>query len=203
MMVQGPGRRATLVDLPEMTTTLVRAFAADPVWGGWAFPDRAHAALHRGLFFDLWLEMALRHDFVWVTAGCEAVASWFTPGTGEDTPDDYARLLQLAHENLGAHAAAFLAGQELIERSRPQEPRHYYLSILGTDPAHRGRGFGRALLDAGLKVVDRERFPAYLESTNRRNLPLYESRGFRRIGSYALPGGPEMDQMWRDPSGRG
>ena len=132
-------RKATLVDLPEMTTTLVRAFAADPVWGGWAFPDRGHAALHRGLFFDLWLEMALRHDFVWVTARCEAVASWFPPGTGEDTPEDHARLKRLAHENLGAHAATFLAGQELIETSRPQEPRHYYLSILGTDPAHRGR----------------------------------------------------------------
>ena len=193
------GRRATETDLPSMIGTLVRAFAGDPVWGVWAFPDRGRAEAQRGLFFTLWIEMALRHDFVWVTPGCEAVASWFPPGTGEDTPGDYARLLRLAHENLGGHAATFLAGQEMIEKSRPQEPRHYYLSIIGTDPAHRGRRFGRTLLDLGLAVVDREGFPAYLESTNPANLPLYESRGFTRIGSYALPDGPTMDQMWRDP----
>jgi ribosomal protein S18 acetylase RimI-like enzyme len=195
---EATGRKATLLDLPGMTRTLVRAFAGDPVWGGWAFPDRERAAAQRALFFALWIEMALRHDFVWVTPGCEAVASWFPPGTGEDTPEDYARLLRLAHDHLGGHAATFLAGQELIERSRPAEPRHYYLSIIGTDPAHRGLGLGRMLLDLGLAVVDRERFPAYLESTNHANLPLYESRGFQRIGSYALPDGPTMDQMWRD-----
>jgi ribosomal protein S18 acetylase RimI-like enzyme len=195
------GRLATGADLPAMVTTLVKAFTGDPVWDGWAFPDRAQAARHRGLFFELWVEMALRHDFVWTMPGHEAVASWFPPGTGEDTSEDYARLVRLARENLGAHAATFLAGQELIERSRPQEPRHYYLSIIGTHPLHRGRRLGRALLDAGLEVVDRERLPAYLESTNPANLPLYESHGFRRIGSYTLPGGPAMDQMWRDPRG--
>ena len=198
-MTQGPGRKATHADLPAMIETLVRAFADDPVWGGWAFPDRAQAARHRALFFGLWVEMALRHDFVWVTPGHEAVASWFPPGTGEDTPEDAARLARLAHENLGAHAATFLAGQQVIETSRPAEPRHYYLSIIGTDPAHRGRGLGRMLLDEGLEVIDRERFPAYLESTNRANIPLYESRGFRKFGAYTLPGGPTMDQMWRDP----
>jgi ribosomal protein S18 acetylase RimI-like enzyme len=198
-MTQGPGRLATPVDLPAMIDTLARAFSDDPVWGGWAFPDRERAEAQRALFFGLWVEMALRYDFVWVTPGCEAVASWFPPGTGEDTPEDYARLVRLAHENLGGHAATFLAGQELIEKSRPAEPRHYYLSIIGTDPAHRGRHLGRTLLDLGLAVVDREGLPAYLESTNRANLPLYGSRGFRRIGSYALPEGPVMDQMWRDP----
>ena len=39
---------------------------------------------------------------------------------------------------------------ELLGRfvsSRPKAPPHYYLSLFGTDPAHRGHGHGMALLD--------------------------------------------------------
>ena len=36
-------RKPTDQDVEAMLETLVLAFANDPVWGGWAFPDRNQA----------------------------------------------------------------------------------------------------------------------------------------------------------------
>jgi len=196
------GRFATPDDFPAMTETLTRAFADDPVWGGWAFPDRERAAQHRSVFLGGWLKMSLRYHWVRVTERCEAVASWFPPGTGENSPDDQNELVRLAKEHLGDHAPVFLAGCEVIETSRPKGPPHYYLSVLGTHDAHRGKGLGAALLRDSLALVDSERMPAYLESTNARNRPMYERLGFRKIGEFRLPAGPSLEMMWRDPLGR-
>jgi GNAT superfamily N-acetyltransferase len=190
-------RRGTSSDLEAMVETMTRAFADDPVWGGWAFPDRTRAMEQRRAFFRLWIAMSLRDGWTLVTERCESVASWFSPGTGDDTPEDEARFQSLARDLLGAHAPLFLAGCEVIEGSRPAGERFHFLSLLGTHDAHRGRGLGGALLDASLAIVDREGVPAYLDSTNAANLPFYERRGFGRIGSYRLPEGPEIVQMWR------
>jgi len=195
-------RRGTTADLEAMVETMTRAFADDPVWGGWAFPDRTRATEQRRAIFGLWIEMSLRDGWVLVTEGCEAVASWFSPGAGADSPADAARFLGLAERLLGARAPIFLEGCAVIERSRPTGEPFHFLSLLGTHDAHRGRSLGKSLLDASLVLVDREGLPAYLDSTNTANLPLYESRGFRRIGSYRMPGGPSVDQMWR-PGARG
>ena len=194
-------RRGSAADLPAMVETLSRAFVDDPVWGRWAFPDRARAMEQRRAFFGLWIEMSLRDGWVVVTGGCEAVASWFSPGAGADSPDDAARFLSLANELLGAHATLFLEGCAVIEQSRPAVEPFHFLSLLGTHDAHRGRALGGALLDASLEIVDLDRKPAYLDSTNPANIPFYERRGFRRCGSYRLPEGPEIVQMWRTPPG--
>lgn len=196
-------RAATPADFEAMVDTLARAFVDDPVWGRWAFPDRARAMDQRRAFFGLWIAMSLRDGWAYVTDGCEAVASWFSPGTGADSPEDAERFFRLAHDLLGAHAPLFLAGCAVIEQSRPTAEPFHFLSLLGTHDAHRGRALGGALLDASLEIVDRDPMPAYLDSTNPANIPFYERRGFRRIGSYRLPEGPEIVQMWRKPRGAG
>ena len=194
-------RRGSTADLEAMIETTTRAFVDDPVWGRWAFPDRERAMEQRRAFFGLWIEMSLRDGWTFVTEGCEAVASWFSPGAGADSPADAERFLRLAHDLLGAQAPLFLAGCAVIERSRPTAEPFHFLSLLGTHDAHRGRALGGALLDASLEIVDRDAAPAYLDSTNPANIPFYERRGFRRIGSYRLPEGPEIVQMWRNPCG--
>ena len=190
-------RAATDRDLDAITETLTLAFADDPVWGGWAFPDRHRASAQRRAYFRLCLECALRHCSVRVTPGCEAVASWIPPGRRELT-DDEIRLRRLAHELLGDHAGVFLRGTDLFTASHPLDRPHYYLSLLGTHVDHRGKGLGMELLQENLAAIDAEGMPAYLESTNPANLFRYERLGFVRIGAFTLPGGgPTVDTMWR------
>ena len=183
-----------------MLETLVVAFASDPVWGGWGFPERDRATEQRRAVFGLWMASALRYPAVRVTRGCEAVALWHPPGDWESTEEDERLLIATARSLLGRHADRFLEGCDLIERSHPRGEPHYYLSLLGTHDRHRGRGLGMALLEESLTLVDAAGVPAYLESTNPRNNPRYERVGFRKIGAYSLPGdGPRVEMMWRTP----
>ena len=51
-----------------------------------------------------------------------------------------------------------------------------------------------------LDGADRDGVPAYLESSNERNLTLYERNGFRVVGEHrALGRGPTIWRMWRAP----
>jgi GNAT superfamily N-acetyltransferase len=76
---------------------------------------------------------------------------------------------------------------------------HFYLSLLGTDPAHRGKGLGMALLAENLALIDAEGMPAYLESSNPVNNRRYESVGFVAVGELSTPDDAHVvTTMWRE-----
>jgi ribosomal protein S18 acetylase RimI-like enzyme len=90
--------------------------------------------------------------------------------------------------------AAFVAMRE----AHPSTP-HFYLAGLGTDPPRQGEGLGSAAMAPVLARADRDRVPAYLESTKERNVAFYERHGFRVTGTItAPPDGPPMWLMWRE-----
>jgi ribosomal protein S18 acetylase RimI-like enzyme len=71
--------------------------------------------------------------------------------------------------------------------------------MIGTDPACQGMGLGSALLRHSLAMCDRDQLPAYLESSNPRNISLYERHGFVRTGIIQYGSSPEMTAMLRRP----
>ena len=73
------------------------------------------------------------------------------------------------------------AGPAMFEQMatyHPKEP-HWYLPLIGVDPAHQSKGHGDALMRCALERCDRDKVPAYLEFTNPRNItrPLPRLRG--------------------------
>jgi GNAT superfamily N-acetyltransferase len=179
-----------------VTAVLADGFAADPVMT-WVFRAEGSPALTT--FFDGLVGRALlplgatylagNSCAVWVPPGADP---WATPGFAESfladlggaaSPADVERLL-----TLGA----------LTEQAHPPEP-HWYLGMLATRTVAQGRGEGGALLRRTLEMVDREGLPAYLESTNPRNVGLYERHGFDATGTIELPDGPTLTLMWRPP----
>jgi len=46
---------------------------------------------------------------------------------------------------------------------------------------------------------DAEGVPAYLESSDPANVPLYERHGFSVAGEVTIVDGPTIPLMWRDP----
>jgi ribosomal protein S18 acetylase RimI-like enzyme len=104
---------------------------------------------------------------------------WLPPGVQPDSERLSSIVERHAREAVASEMAAVF---EQMERYHPQEPC-WYLPLIGVDPAHQGRGHGSALLRHALERVDRERLPAYLESSNPRNIPLYERHGFVRLGT--------------------
>ena len=88
---------------------------------------------------------------------------------------------------------------ELCVEKRPKEP-HFYLDFIGVHPEKQGQGYASALLSYTLTKLDAQGLPAYLESSNLRNNPLYQRYGFQIIDEIHLPDGPTLWSMWREPT---
>jgi GNAT superfamily N-acetyltransferase len=67
------------------------------------------------------------------------------------------------------------------------------------ESAHQGQGWGAALMQHALARCDRENLPAYLESSNPRNVPFYERLGFKLLGTIQVGSSPPIFPMLRRP----
>jgi GNAT superfamily N-acetyltransferase len=138
---------------------------------------------------------------VWTTPDYEAAAVWLPPGCPELSEAEEERLEHMLDAMMGERAELLREVFGCFESSHPRDRDHFYLSLLGTHTDHRGLGIGMDLLSMNLADIDALHMPAYLESTNPRNLTRYESVGFEVYGTFDLPDdGPAVTQMWREPS---
>jgi GNAT superfamily N-acetyltransferase len=188
-------RLATEVDLDQVTATMWLAFREDPLWS-WAFPERRKLE-HWWRFL---IRSALRHRWVWISGDYAAAAVWIPPDCDELSAEEEQQVEGLLEDLLGRRAAQVLELLERFDASHPRDTPHYYLSLLGTHPDHRGHGIGMSLLAENLERIDQEGMPAYLESSNPANVPRYESLGFERVGAFSTPDGRHTaSTMWRAP----
>jgi GNAT superfamily N-acetyltransferase len=187
-------RRATSADIDTLITIIGLAFKDDPIW------SRALHSLNdaqRRPFWQLFAEGAVPHQWTWLLDNGSAAALWIPPGETEMTPEQEERMSELA-SGLGAEADNFRELGRRFDAAHPRAEPHYYLSLLGTHPDHRGKGLGMRLLAANLAMIDEEHSAAYLESSNPANNRRYTSVGFERVGEFAYPGdGPVVTTMWR------
>jgi GNAT superfamily N-acetyltransferase len=193
-------RKATLADAPRLAQTLASAFQDDPVIA-WIFPDEQRRRHVLPVFMEFRLrKLALPHDEVWMTAGGAAAAVWLPPpGRWQLPVPQRLRLLPPLVRFFGLRTASILGGLNRMEELHPRDPSHWYLFILGTEQAAQGRGLGSALLAQVLTRIDADGMPVYLESSSERNLALYGRHGFEMTSEVAIPGGPRIWPMWREP----
>lgn len=193
-------RKATRADLPAVATSLSAAFADDPVMVH-VLPEIAAGRLERlAGMMRIEAHDGLRHDSVWTNDDGTATAIWKPPGTWKIGGIELLRQTPRTVAILRSRVLVALGVLNAIERKHPIDPPHWYLAVLGTDPAAQGKGNGSAVLQPVLEHCDREGEPAYLESSKQHNVPFYERHGFRVTERLDLPkGGPSLWLMWRDP----
>jgi GNAT superfamily N-acetyltransferase len=193
-------RKATLADAPRLAQALASAFQDDPVIT-WSFPDEHRRRRVLPVFMEFRLrKLAFPHDEVWMTADRSAAAVWLPPpGRWQLSRPQQLRLLPALVRFFGLRTVSVLGGLDRMEARHPHDPPHWYLFILGTEQAAQGRGLGSALLAQVLARVDADGMPAYLESSSERNLALYARHGFEITDEVAIPGGPRIWPMWREP----
>ena len=192
---------ATTADIPYLTRVLARAFADDPVVQWFALQDERRTERVQRLF-DWYLRDIVPHGVSTTTASLDGAALWCPPDRWCMPLWRQALLLPTIVGITGSrNAPSRIAGVDLLTRKHPRTP-HYYLAIVGVDPAHRGEGLGSALLEPALDRCDATGTPAYLENTKGDNLPFYEAKGFRVIDEITMPRGPRQWLMWREPEGR-
>lgn len=183
-------------DLADM---LARAFFDDPIME-WLFPDDRRRMRAMVPFYRYEIAETLSKGLVLAPEQRGAAALWFPPGTWRSSAIGIVRGVPMAVRSFGPRLIPrAIATLDALESVHPAEP-HWYLSILGTDPAHQGAGLGGALIRAVTDRCDSELIPTYLESSKEGNVPYYERHGFRVTGEIHVPrGGPTLWQMWRDP----
>jgi GNAT superfamily N-acetyltransferase len=184
-------------DLGRLTALLTDAFESDPLWS-WAFPNRDPLAA----WWRFLIGSALRYPWVWISGDYAAASVWIPPQGVELTEEEEARAEPLLRELIGDRGAEVFELTERFDASHPDGPPHYYLSLLGIDPAHRGEGLGMGLLAENLKRTDAEGYPTYLESSNPANNVRYGRLGYRQVGEFTTPGGERtVATMWREVGG--
>jgi GNAT superfamily N-acetyltransferase len=174
-------RKLTEADVPQVSKALSRAFEDDPVMS-WVFRRDAEREQTLERAFALFMRR------IWLPQGeCYGherlfgAALWLPPGKWHLPIGQQLRLVP---------SMISVAGRNL--------PRLF--RVLGIEPEFQGRGFGSALMQPVLSRCDQEGVPAYLESSKRRNVALYERHGFKVVEELPIASdGPPIWRMWREP----
>lgn len=183
-----------IADQSKVINAVTLGFAADPVTR-WVWPDAETYLDAMPEFVALFSGPGLDHQTVYRTDCGKGVAMWMPPGVEADNDAAIALLAgTVAPERLEEVGAYF----ELMDEFHPEE-RCWYLPFIAADPAFTGRGLGAALMKHALRRCDEDGLPAYLESSNPRNISLYERHGFEAIGQIQPGDSPLMTPMLRMP----
>jgi ribosomal protein S18 acetylase RimI-like enzyme len=190
-------RRARKEDIPAMGRMLARAFQEDPIVD-WVFRDERRRPKYTRRFFEGRARVLIGQREIYLAEDCAAAAMWARPDEWRDPPLQAFKELAILTPGVGRRAVQVMRGLIQVESHHPKEP-HWYLAVLGTEPARQGEGLGSALLRRVLHDCDRDEVPAYLETGTERNVAFYTRHGFKVRDEFRLPGGPPIWLMWRDP----
>lgn len=189
-------------DIDTVADDLSAAFRTDPQFC-WFLRDDSRREAARLRFMKMILkEIALPTGEVTRPAAGGAAAIWIpSQALG---PNSLIQELRVFPTILGAtglgRIGRLAAMRKVMDELHPMDRPHAYLWFLGVRPEAQGMGVGSRMLKAGLAKVDAAGLPAYLESSNEANVPLYRRYGFEVMREFrARPDAPPAWAMWREP----
>jgi GNAT superfamily N-acetyltransferase len=195
-------RPATLADRATLAECLASAFSEDPLfaWMAGVGPNKPLEPKLR-IVFDAFAKPELERPehLVFTDEDGIGAAIWKAPNKWKMPNGDMLRALPAMLRAFGTKAPRMMGAFNAIEKVHP-EPEHYYLEALGTRQDMQSKGVGSAVIGHMLDRCDTEGMPAYLESSNPRNVPFYARHGFETTGEIVVgKGAPTVTAMWREP----
>ena len=187
-----PGPVTTASEAEQAVAVIVLAFSTDPA-ARWSYQDPHQYLTNFPTIVRAFGGKAFAHGTGYHVNGFVGAALWLPPGI---RPDEEALTAVLQRSVAANRQADVFAVFERMARYHPSEP-HWYLPLIGVDPVHQGKGHGSALLQHALLQCDRDHAPAYLESTNPANIPLYERHGFAVLATIQVGSSPPIFPMLR------
>ncbi len=181
-------RQATPGVSTSAANTLAIAFEDYP-WTRWSIPAENYPVRLESLQ-ALYCQHALDHGLLLVDESGRGAAAALPPHAPEPAETMQSQVAELHGDRLGA-----LFSTELP----PSPPGAWEFATLGVRPTARGAGLGSALIDAALTLID-ERDPGNtvaLETSDLRNVRLYERHGFSVTATPAIIDGPTVYSMRR------
>lgn len=185
-------RTAAESDKADLISVLTLAFSSDPM-ARWSQPDPQQYLVNFPLLAKAFGGSAFDQGTAYFADGYAGAALWLPPGFGPDEETMSGLVERTAPESIKADLYGVF---EEMGKYHPAEP-HWYLPLIGVDPSQQGRGVGSALMKHALVACDRDGVIAYLESSNPKNISLYERHGFEVIGEIQVGSSPVMRPMLR------
>jgi ribosomal protein S18 acetylase RimI-like enzyme len=185
--------KATSSDAERCAAAVVLAFSNDP-FVRWMFPEPEQYLTCFGAMLRLFAGTAIEYSSAYLAEDSRAAALWLPPGAQTDRGAIDALMQTGIADKRKQEVFGMLS---LMGASHPEED-HYYLQLLGADPACQGMGYGTAMLERSLIAVDEAHLPAFLVSSNARNQPLYERFGFRVTQTIQKGSSPSVWPMLRE-----
>jgi len=185
---------ARVADRDRVAAVISLGFSTDPV-ARWMYPDAFQFISGFPAFVLAFGGRAFDYDAAYCTSDLSGAALWLPPGIG---PDEEAMGPRLERTVDPAKLEVTQVVFEQMARYHPHEP-HWYLPLIGVDPVRQRSGQGAALMRRALDRVDRDGLAAYLESSNPRNIPLYQRHGFEVVATIEVADVPPLFPMVRRP----
>ena len=186
---------ASGADRDKTIQTITLGFLGDPV-ARWMWPDAKTYLDTMPAFVAAFAGKAFETRSAYIADDGKAAALWLPPDVepdGDALEALFARTI--APEILDDLTAVF----EQMAAFHPHDEPCWYLPMIAADPGFVGRGLGAAILKQALRRCDADSLIAYLESSNPRNMSLYERHGFEAIGRIQAGSSPTLYPMIRRP----
>jgi ribosomal protein S18 acetylase RimI-like enzyme len=177
--------------------TIVLAFSTDPATR-WTWPRADDFLRNMPQAARAFSSKGFALGTAYEVGGFAGVALWLPPGVPADEEALASLMDRTAHPDIKQDLAQVL---ERMSGFHPREP-HWYLPLIGVDPARQGERLGNQLMAHALARCDADGLPAYLESSNPRNIPFYERQGFEALGKIQVGSSPTLVPMLRKPRAR-
>jgi ribosomal protein S18 acetylase RimI-like enzyme len=179
-------------DQPWLLATMTLAFSTDPAVR-WMYPAPETYLAYFPQFVSAFGGRAFESRTAHYIGDVQAAALWLPPGV---QPDEEALMNLFQRTVPEQNQEALFSMFEQMGDYHPHEP-HWYLPLIGVDPVQQRKGYGSVLLEHTLKVCDEDQMPAYLESSNPENIPLYQRHGFEVLGIIQGGSSPPVTPMLR------
>lgn len=170
------------------------AFSTDPV-ARWMYPDPSEYLRHFPEFIRAFAGQSFEKGTAYLAPNAAGAALWLGPGIEPEAEP----LINLFSESTSSEVQRDLFPIfEQMGEYHPAYP-HWYLPMIGVDTHMQGGGVGASLMTHALAYCDADGSTAYLESSNPRNIPLYERFGFEVVGEIKVGAAPPLYPMLRQP----
>ncbi|OKO99363.1 GNAT family N-acetyltransferase [Xenorhabdus eapokensis] len=187
-MIVRESKEISETQLVRCVQTLTRAFDGYSLMRHFLAEDDHQQRIRR--YQETFLrKVGMTVGHVWATDDGAAVSIWTSPDI-EDAEATFAPLSIEFGKIAGTREKVMRASESIMAKERPNFPC-WFLGAVAVDPDYQGKGLGRAVIEPGLERAEREGFPVFLETSDDKNVRIYERLGFEVTAAYQLPlGGP-------------
>ena len=184
-------------DKKKVLSTACLAFSADPFMR-WILPEgQSYLDKYRELIEIYCCEKSIQNSTAFMVESFAGTAIWLPPGVFGDEQ----KISDWILENVSPEKLeTFEEVLDEMEKYHPKDNRSWYLAVLAVDPAFQRRGLASIMMKHVNRILDEKGFQGFLETSNPKNISLYQRHGYEIMGEIKVGDCPVVTPMIRKPN---